>query len=162
MKLNGDINDGSKSVQIHMLGSEVFQPEKDSLDLCFTSPPYFDTEKYSDEPTQSYKKYPTKGDWINGFLKTTVDNCYYGLKPGGKMLLNIANTGKYKDIEWETIRISKERGFTHITTLYLILSSVSGKGAKLEPIFVFEKPDENYKESKVKKIKVETKCNEFF
>ena len=58
---------------------------------------------------------------------------------GGKMMLNIANTKKYKKIEKETIRISSEMGFKHIDTIYLILSSVSGNGEKLEPIFVFEK-----------------------
>jgi hypothetical protein len=54
-------------------------------------------------------------------------------------MLNIANTKKYKKIEKETIRISSEMGFKHIDTIYLILSSVSGNGEKLEPIFVFEK-----------------------
>ena len=139
LKLNEDINDGSKSVQIHMLGSEVFQPQKDSLDLCFTSPPYFDTEKYSDEPTQSYKKYPTKDKWVNEFLRKTMENCYYGLKNEKYMLINIANTPKHKDIEEKTIEIGETIGFKHTDTLYLILSSVAGKGIKLEPIFVFKK-----------------------
>lgn len=138
-RLNNDINLAGKDVELHKLGSEVFKPEKESLDLCFTSPPYFDTEKYSDEETQSYKKYPSEETWINGFLKDTISNCYYGLKVGGKMILNIANTTKYKTIQSDTIKLSKEVGFNHIDTIYLILSSVSGKGEKLEPIFIFEK-----------------------
>jgi 16S rRNA G966 N2-methylase RsmD len=137
-RLNAELNDG-KEVQLHQLGSEIFKPDENSLDLCFTSPPYFDTEKYSDEETQSYKKYPSESEWTNGFLKDTVSNCFVGLKPGGKMLLNIANTPKYKTIESETIRVATEVGFKHIDTIYLILSSVSGKGEKLEPIFVFQK-----------------------
>jgi hypothetical protein len=139
LKLNEDMNDGSKEVQINMLGSEVFRPQKNSLDLCFTSPPYFDTEKYSDEETQSYKKYPTKDSWINEFLRLTMGNCHYGLKDEKYMLINIANTPKYKDIEEKTIEMGKEVGFEHTDTLYLILSSVAGKGQKLEPIFVFKK-----------------------
>jgi len=139
LQLNKELNFNNKEVEIHKLGSEVFRPEKESLDLCFTSPPYFDTEKYSDEETQSYKKYPNETDWINGFLKQTISNCYFGLKPGKKMLINIANTTKYKNIESETINVSEQIGFKHIDTLYLILSSVSGNGKKLEPIFVFEK-----------------------
>jgi DNA modification methylase len=133
------MNIQNKEVELHKLGSEVFQPEDESVDLCFTSPPYFDTEKYSDEKTQSYIKYPTESRWITGFLKNTIENCYCSLKVGGKMMLNIANTKKYKTIEEETIRISCEMGFKHTDTLYLILSSVSGNGEKLEPIFVFEK-----------------------
>lgn len=139
LKLNEDMNDGSKSVNIHMMGSEDFKPDKESLDLCFTSPPYFDTEKYSDEETQSYIKYPTKDKWINEFLRLTMENCHYGLKVGKYMLINIANTTKYKDIEEKTIDMAKRVGFVHTDTLYLILSSVSGKGQKLEPIFVFKK-----------------------
>lgn len=138
-RLNEDINSIGKEVELHKLGSEVFVPENESIDLCFTSPPYFDTEKYSDEETQSYKKYPTESGWIGGFLKNTISNCYCSLKVGGKMMLNIANTKKYKTIEKETIRISSEMGFKHIDTIYLILSSVSGNGEKLEPIFIFEK-----------------------
>ncbi len=138
-RLKEDMNIQNKEVELYKLGSEVFQPEDESIDLCFTSPPYFDTEKYSDEKTQSYIKYPTEKKWINGFLKYTIENCYRSLKVGGKMMLNIANTKKYKKIEKETIRISSEMGFKHIDTIYLILSSVSGNGEKLEPIFVFEK-----------------------
>ena len=139
LELNKELNFNNKEVDIQKLGSEIYKPEKETLDLCFTSPPYFDTEKYSDEETQSYKKYPNETDWINGFLRQTISNCYFGLKPGKKMLINIANTTKYKNIETETINISEQIGFKHIDTLYLILSSVSGNGQKLEPIFVFEK-----------------------
>ena len=55
------------------------------------------------------------------------------------MLINIANTPKYKFIEEETIRISKELGFKQEKTIELTLSSVMGAGYKYEPIFVFKK-----------------------
>jgi hypothetical protein len=139
LQLEGDLNDGSRDIVLYKKGSEIHRPEPNSLDLCFTSPPYFDTEKYSDEATQSYIKYPSTDLWINGFLKDTISNCFYGLKSGGHMMLNIANTTKYKIIETETVRLSKEMGFDHVDTLYLILSSVAGNGQKLEPIFVFRK-----------------------
>ena len=128
-----------KSVELHKLGSEEFVPDRNSLDLCFTSPPYFDTEKYSDEVTQSYIKYPTKEEWVNGFLRKTIENCYRGLKDGKYMLINIANTPKYKFIEEETQKIAKELGFVQNDTLQLTLSSVMGAGYKYEPIFVFKK-----------------------
>jgi hypothetical protein len=129
----------SKKIDIYKQGSEEYLPNKSSLDLCFTSPPYFDTEKYSDEPTQSYIKYPTQDEWVNGFLRKTIENCYYGLKEGGYMLYNIANTPKYKFIEEQTVKISKELGFAQEDTLQLTLSSVMGAGYKYEPIFVFRK-----------------------
>jgi len=129
----------SKKVDIYKQGSEEYLPNKSSLDLCFTSPPYFDTEKYSDESTQSYIKYPTQDEWVNGFLRKTIENCYYGLKEGGYMLYNIANTPKYKFIEEQTVKISKELGFAQEDTLQLTLSSVMGAGYKYEPVFVFRK-----------------------
>jgi len=138
-QLKNDLNISGKEVELHCMGSEVFVPEHESLDLCFTSPPYFDTEKYSDEPTQSYIKYPDRDGWLNGFLRDTMKNCHHGLKTGKNMLINIADTPKHRDIEENTIRIAKELGFEHTDTLYLILSSVSGKGQKLEPIFVIKK-----------------------
>ena len=138
-KIKKDFNYLTKTVELHKLGSEVFQPKKESLDLCFTSPPYFDTEKYSDEETQSFKKYPTKDEWVNGFLQKTIENCYNGLKGNKYMLINIANTPKYKFIEEETVRISRELGFKQEQTIELTLSSIMGAGYKYEPIFVFKK-----------------------
>ena len=138
-KIKKDFSYLNKSVELYKLGSEVYVPEKESLDLCFTSPPYFDTEKYSDEDTQSYKKFPSEDKWVDGFLRKTIDNCYYGLKKNGYMLMNIANTPRYKFIEEETQKISKEFGFEQNDTLQLTLSSVMGAGYKYEPIFVFKK-----------------------
>ena len=139
LKIKEDFEYLGKKVEIHKLGSEVFQPDKESLDLCFTSPPYFDTEKYSDESTQSYVKFPTKEEWIDGFLRKTIENCYSGLKSNKYMLINIANTPKYKFIEEQTVKISKELGFKQEQTVELTLSSVMGAGYKYEPIFVFKK-----------------------
>ena len=129
----------NKSVELHKLGSEVYVPEKETVDLCFTSPPYFDTEKYSDEDTQSYKKFPSEEKWVDGFLRKTIDNCYYGLKKNGYLLMNIANTPRYKFIEEETQKIAIDLGFEQNDTLQLTLSSVMGAGYKYDPIFVFKK-----------------------
>lgn len=138
-QIKSDFNYLGKEVILHNLGSEVFIPETNSLDLCFTSPPYFNTELYSNEETQSYKKYPTQNQWLNGFLKTTMMNCFNGLKKDGYMLINIADTPTNKWIEVGTVDIAKQLGFGHIDTLYLVLSSIAGNGQKLEPIFVFKK-----------------------
>ena len=90
------------------------------------------------EPTQSYKKYPEVQDWIDGFLWNTMDKCHYGLKPGGILAMNVANTKRIKNFEEETIRIAKEIHYKHIDTWYLQLSSQEGK-VKVEPIFIFQK-----------------------
>ena len=139
LKMKKDFSYLGKQVDIYKLGSEEYTPKKESLDLCFTSPPYFDTEKYSLESTQSFVKFPTENKWINGFLKKTIENCYIGLKENRYMLINIADTPKHKFIEKETIRIAKELGFVQEDTLQLTLSSVMGAGYKYEPIFAFRK-----------------------
>lgn len=129
-----------KEVHLFNQGSETTVPiEDNSIDLCFTSPPYFDTEKYSEEETQSYIKYPTEDKWVNGFLHDTFVNCKRVLKPNGYLVINIANVPTAKDLEERTIEVAKQLGFELEETLYMILSSVSGKGEKKEPIFVFRK-----------------------
>lgn len=130
----------SKEIEIYKIGSEDYIPDKESLDFCFTSPPYFDTEKYSDERTQSYKKYPDIDIWTECFLKKTFENCYRGLKQGKYMMINIANTKSYRDLEKRTVKTAIEVGFKLIDTQYYLLSSISHKTKfKYEPIFVFIK-----------------------
>ena len=125
--------------EIVQKGSEDFLPDKESLDLCFTSPPYFNTEKYSDEETQSYIKFPTKDKWTDGFLRKTIQNCHYGLKQNRYMLINIANVSSFMSLEDVTIKTAEQEGFIHEDTYRLSLSKIRGNGFKYEPIFVFRK-----------------------
>lgn len=139
LEMKKDFSYLGKKVDIYKCGSETYRTDPDILDLVFTSPPYFDTEKYSDEPTQSYIKFPTLDKWVNEFLFQSFENSYYGLKDGKYMIINIANTSKHKTIVENTIKVAEQIGFDHVDTLQLTLSSVMGKGMKLEPIFVFKK-----------------------
>jgi len=125
--------------EIVQKGSEDFLPDKESLDLCFTSPPYFNTEKYSDEETQSYVKFPEWWLWASGFLRKTIQNCQYGLKQNRYMLINIANVSSFNNLEDATVTIAKQEGFVHEDTYRLALSKIRGNGFKYEPIFVFRK-----------------------
>jgi len=137
-KLKKVYNYIDKEIELHCLGSERFIPERNSVDLCFTSPPYFDTEQYSQEDTQSFKAYPIKESWLNDFLRQTIKNCKIALKKNGYMIINISNTKNNDWIEQETIKIAKAEGFKFVNTYYLILSSIAGKGIKREPIFIFQ------------------------
>ena len=137
-QIKEDWGSKNKTIELHKVGSEDFWPPYCEVDLCFTSPPYYDWEKYSDEETQSYIKYPTREEWLNGFLFNTIDKCHYGLKPGGILAMNVANTKRIKNFEEETLKLAKMVHFKHIDTWYLYLSSQSGK-TKREPIFIFKK-----------------------
>jgi DNA modification methylase len=139
---------GDTKIDVVIKGSEDYLPKKESLDLCFTSPPYFDLEKYEyDSYAQSYKKFPKLDLWVEGFLKKTFENCYYGLKEDGYMIINIADPKRMKkdqiSIEQATIEKAEEVGFTHVETLKLALSNPNMKNRetafKYEPIFVFKK-----------------------
>lgn len=126
-------------VEINHIGSEDFIPNED-IDIAFTSPPYFDTEKYSDEATQSYIKFPSYDLWINEYVYDTLQNCYFVLKNGGKLIINITNTKDYRTLEKDFNKKALEVGFKYNDTYSLLLSKVSkNKGYKKEPIFVFTK-----------------------
>ena len=129
----------NKKVDIYKCGSETYRTDPDILDLVFTSPPYFDTEKYSNENTQSYIKFPTLDKWVNEFLFQSFENSYYGLKDGKYMIININNTPQYKTLVEDTIKVAERVGFKHIDTLQLTLSSVMGSGYKFEPCLIFKK-----------------------
>lgn len=44
-----------------------------SFDLVFSSPPYFDREKYGTESEQSFLRYPTIEEWRERFLRRVID-----------------------------------------------------------------------------------------
>jgi ParB-like chromosome segregation protein Spo0J len=64
---------------------------KGRVDLCVTSPPYFSKEHYSDEPTQSWKRYSTSSEWRQGFLVPMIELQYAALKRRGVSIVNIAD-----------------------------------------------------------------------
>ena len=137
-QIKNDFARSDRFYNLHKLGSEVFQPEKESLDFAFTSPPYFNWEQYSEDEEQSFKQFNSNEQWNNGFLKKTIENVYYGLKKDKVMGLNVANIKSHKTFEDDTVEIAKSVGFKHIDTYKLQLSSQES-GAKYEPVFIFKK-----------------------
>lgn len=129
---------------VYKVGSEEFVPVPAFYDICFTSPPYFDTEKYSEESTQSYVKFPTPDKWRDGYLRSTLRNCMLALRHGGILALNVANVKSYPTLAPDTYTVAREEGFEEVEILKLQLSRMLGtKNAgtfKHEPIFVFRKP----------------------
>jgi len=139
----------SLEVELHMLGSETQDMrhalKPDSVDVVFSSPPYFVQERYSDDAAQSWKRYPDEESWLNGFMGATLDNCAYCLKPGGVLAINIANVSSYKgSLEDDFLVLANRKGFAYVEALQLELSAMPGAKQKhgkhkLEPIFVFKK-----------------------
>ena len=136
-------NDFGKNISIKLVnkGSEYIQ--ENNIDFSFTSPPYFDTEKYSNEETQSWVQYPVYGDWLNGFIKETYRNVYLSLKPNKYCAVNIANTKQCPNMVEDVKNIICSVGFSYWDTYSLLLSNPNMKnkqGAyKEEPILIFKK-----------------------
>ena len=70
-----------------------------TFDLVFTSPPYFDIEKYGDDDMQSIKRYPKFEDWYNKFLLKSIFDSVDRLRPDGILALNINNTKQHNIID---------------------------------------------------------------
>jgi len=68
---------------------EDLELEKESIDFVFTSPPYFDTEKYSKDEGQSYIKNSNYEMWKTNFLYVMLDKIIYCLKKERYCLLNV-------------------------------------------------------------------------
>ncbi len=69
------------------------------VDFVFTSPPYFDIERYSEEDTQSWKRYGDIDSWLVGFLFPTLKKCWECLEDGGRIAINITDKGHVTDTE---------------------------------------------------------------
>ena len=61
------------------------------FDLVFTSPPYFNVERYSYDDTQSWVRYKDIDDWNTEFLQKTLNNLWRSIKTGGYLLVNISD-----------------------------------------------------------------------
>jgi hypothetical protein len=141
--------------QLLMVGSETKEMHdalpQGGVDLCFTSPPYFDCEKYTYEKTQSWVKYQrdnqkeTRDAWLTEFMGATLDNCDYALKSGGILAINIADVNSYGGMEADFLHFAQWKGWEFIGESKLSLSRMMGTRNKhtgthkFEPIFVFRK-----------------------
>lgn len=73
------------------------QPYEDSdekpgyYDFALTSPPYYDTEQYSDEETNSCNRYPTFQEWAEKFFTPMIDKTIRQLKPGQPFIFNVGD-----------------------------------------------------------------------
>lgn len=70
---------------------EDLEVKKNYFDFVFTSPPYFDTEQYADEETQSYKRNETYDAWKENFLFVMIDKIIYCMKTDAVCMLNVGN-----------------------------------------------------------------------
>lgn len=84
---------GIKTVEIYNLPSEDmnWSQYENTFDFYFTSPPYFETERYANNnsSTQSWARYPTFESWKNDFFFKVNKSIWSTLKDDGYMMINI-------------------------------------------------------------------------
>lgn len=162
-----DTPKNSNTFELFQDGSEViqhnpkFQKYKGKLDFSFTSPPYFNREKYGDEGTgQSWDEYSNYPDWRDNFLKPTLTTIFEYLKNDRYILWNIADikigANTYYPLEQDSIDILTELGCEYKGKLKLLMTRMiglspdsegvknkvfhNGTWVKYEPVFLFYKP----------------------
>lgn len=90
-----DVVNREQKCGLYCQGSEIYRPELDNMfDVAFTSPPYFNIEKYADDKYASTKNYDNYEFWIEDFVRPTIDNTCRYLKDGGYLMINIKNISR--------------------------------------------------------------------
>ena len=161
-----EVEKQSNTFELFQDGSELieqnprFEKYKNKLDFSFTSPPYFNRERYGDEGTgQSWDEYSDYDNWHDGFLKPTLTTIYNNLKNDRYIAWNIASikigADKYFDLEGDSRKILEELGCEYQGKLKMLMTRMvgldpskggvknsvkhNGKIYKYEPIFIFYK-----------------------
>ena len=114
--------------------------------LVFSSPPYFDWERYSDESSQSFLRYASYDQWMNGFLSPVLHQSYRVLRGGGRLVLNISGRQRKPEIG-EVRKLARAAGFHFCALIPLLVTRVpylhpreSGPH-KCETLLVLIKPE---------------------
>lgn len=120
---------------------EDLELPEDYFDFAFTSPPYFNTELYSDDEEQSFKRNDSYEKWREDFLYVLVDKTIESLKEDGICLLNVGNNKYPIDADLIDYVNNEYKLKTKRISLFKIGGSGFGKrsGESGEPFIEFKK-----------------------
>ena len=125
---------GTFSANIYGVPFEDADLPSNYYDIALTSPPYYDTEIYSDELTNSLNRYTTFDDWVKGFYYPLISKTMDALKKGGVFVLNIGSR-KYPLNE---LLLSGFSDKYEITRKHNYLSGIAGLGREGEGEMFYE------------------------
>jgi len=99
-------------------------------DMILTSPPYFNLEDYSEEGSQSMKKYPTWEKWLNEWLDPIITLSLAFLKENGTSCWSVKNfkTDRNYYLADEVIAAHKRFGWELVQVVKMVGSSRPGGG----------------------------------
>ncbi len=130
--------------EIHKACAEDMLPDlaSGSMSLVFSSPPYFDRERYSDDVGQSYVRYPDILSWSSMFLCRILVDSARILKSGGVLLLNVTDRA---DLNLSSLSTKFCDGYLELVGCIPYQMPANPVKCcmgtvKEEPILVFQKP----------------------
>jgi hypothetical protein len=135
--------------EVHCIGSEDFVPDAGTYNAAFSSPPYFNCERYNDEPTQCYNKFTNLDAWFEQYAEPTLRMVHTALAPDSIYAVNIADYRQGKETfeivdRWR--ELSERIGFEYQETVDMLLTTRPGVGnnrsensTKSEGIYVFRR-----------------------
>ena len=109
-----------------------------TFDFIFTSPPYFNTEIYSDDKSQSTSRYPQFNDWLESFLFQTLNKATGVLSHRGILAINIKNSPKHSIVE-PMKEFILSLGYLELKPI-MLGQPKRYKNTKSEYIYIFMKP----------------------
>tara|TARA_Y100000310_G_C20642270_1_gene794640 strand:+ start:518 stop:1660 length:1143 start_codon:yes stop_codon:yes gene_type:complete len=90
-KMIEDLGAGDKKIKLINKCAENTTLGRRKFDLVFTSPPYFNIERYTQEDNQSFKKYRKIENWLESFLFKAIDLSWKHLRPDGCLVINVSD-----------------------------------------------------------------------
>lgn len=109
-------------------------------DLVFTSPPYFDMERYLPEEGQSYVTYPTPASWEREFLRPLLAGAAREVEAGGRVALAVrARMESQVQQAAEAAGLREEATWLMVTPRHHFHGD-KGIGPRLDPILIFRRP----------------------
>ena len=137
------------SYEMYNTVSEEFDPAEGAYDAAFSSPPYFNLEIYTDEPTQCMNRYTNMDAWFEHYVEPTLRMLHKGLAEDGIYAVNIADYKIAKEefkILDRWIELSKKMGFEYQETVQMMLNTRPGVGngkmnkvQKFEGVYIFKR-----------------------
>jgi hypothetical protein len=120
----------------------------ENVDLVFTSPPYFNLERYSQEPTQSWKRYKHIDQWKEQFLFKTIGKIAPIVNPGGHIIINICDSPSHAELRVcdDMCDYAAGIGLEVLPAIRMLMTNRPGNSVQpgaariAEPIWVFRKP----------------------
>ena len=133
---------------MNCIGSEDFVAQE-KYDAAFSSPPYFNLEIYSDEPTQCMNRYTNQSLWFEQYVEPTLRMIHQSLVNDGIYAVNIADYRVAREqfnIVDTWLDLSGKMGFQYQEKVSMMLNVRPGVGNgklqnafKSEGVYIFSK-----------------------